>query len=245
MAANRFEAPTDLTALYQRYRSGKEEGVRTLTFRKKARIHSRGDSSHSLSILIGGRALLTGADVSGHEIGGGLASPVSLFLEPFSNDTQLTHPYDAEAFEDCQLIEIKKPHLAEVFGQDIDLSRVILSAAKADVLNMTRRNRVLQGHGIEQPIATMVLDFTSNATLPLTATENQVALQAGVTYQSVSALYKEWLTEGLMVRTGLGRISTRLSRALRVTEDGKQVLHLVSDGYSTGTAMAKRRDLIS
>ncbi|HLC87898.1 MAG TPA: hypothetical protein VJG66_02485 [Patescibacteria group bacterium] len=245
MAHNRFEAPTDLTALYQRYRRGKEEGIRTLTFRRKARIHSQDDSSHNLRILIGGRVLLSGVDISGHQIGGGLASPVSLFFEPFSNDTQLTHPYDAEAFEDCQLIEIEKPRLADVFGQDIDLSRVILSAAKADNLYMTRRNRVLQGHGIEQPVAAMVLDFTSGATLPLTATESQLALQAGVTYQSVSALYKDWITEDLLERAGLGRISTRLSRALRVTQDGKQVLHLISEGYSLGTAMAKRRDLIT
>lgn len=245
MPANRFEAPAEPASIYQRYRRNPTEGIRTLAFSKKARIHSQGDSSHNLRILIKGRILLTGADISGHEIGGGLASPVSLLFEPFSNDTELTHPYDAEAFEDCQLIEIEKPHLAEAFGSEVDLSRAILAAAKADVLYMSHRNRVLQGYGVGKPVAAMVLDFTRGATLPLTATEGQVAVQAGTTTQSVSGLYQEWFTEGLLERTGLGRILTNLSRVLRVTPDGKQILHLISEGYSLDTALARRRDLIT
>lgn len=245
MPANRFEAPAEPASVYQRYRKKPEEGIRTLTFSKKARIHSQGDSSNNLRILIEGRVLLIGADISGHEIGGGLASPASLLFEPFSNDTELTHPCDAEAFEDCQLIEIGKPHLAEAFGRDIDLSRALVAAAKADNLYMSRRNRVIQGRTVEQPVAAMILDFTHGATSLLTATEEQVAVQAGTTTQSVSGLYQEWFTEGLLERTGLGRILTNLSRTLRVTQDGKQILHLISEGYSLGTALARRKDLIS
>lgn len=175
----------------------------------------QGDPANYLYVLLSGRAKLMQSNPSGQQVNLRTIKEWQLFGALGAVNPQATYPATAQALEPSTALAIESTLLREMMQTRPYLSFDLMQLMTSYIQEMQSRYRELATEKVERRIARALLRLTaqmgvktSQGTIELAFTRQELAEMSGTTLYTVSRVLSEWERQGL-VEAGRERVAIR------------------------------------
>lgn len=175
----------------------------------------QGDPAEYFYVLISGRAKLMQTTTTGQQVNLRTISEWQMFGALGAVRENATYPATAQAMENSTALAVKSDYLKELMQTRPYLSVDLMKLMTSYIQEMQERYRELATEKVERRIARVLLRLTaqmgvktSDGSIELTFTRQDLAEMSGTTLYTVSRVLSEWERQGL-VEAGRERVLIR------------------------------------